>query len=497
MNRANIFRENRAAWVTFLLLLVLCGAGFAWMGQQAFVRTTLSGLTLGALYFMVASGLTLIFGHMGVLNFAHGGMFMVGAYMGWQFYTNPTFLFGVAPLLSALAAGVVTSGLWAPYMVRLNIAVEWQKPLRTAITLAALAVGVLAVWGLDILGLAQTAMVTTLVSSDPLGEISPQEPLGIFWVRPVLLLVSGLLLAIANARPGDQTQMIYQGQERRQWGLFAGLLALTVVLTLVRESGPVAVLLMDANVRFFLALIAGALAGGGLGLLVEVSLIRPLYSRALYQVLVTMGLAYVLSELIQLLWSPLAYQMSRPPMFSQPGKAADLLAWFSGQNTTLDILGVTFPSYRLFIIVLGVVMVIALALLMKTTRLGMIIRAGVQDSQMVEALGINVRRVFTVVFILGIGLAALGGIGAAPFIPVQPNMGDVYQLQAFIVVVIGGMGSFMGAAVGALLLGLARAFGDYLALKFNLSPAIAEASTVIIMAIVLLVRPSGLFGKKE
>ena len=95
------------------------------------------------------------------------------------------------------------------------------------------------------------------------------------------------------------------------------------------------------------------------------------------------------------------------------------------------------------------------------------------------------------------GLAALGGIGAAPFIPVTPNMGDAYQMQGFITVVIGGMGSYGGAGVGALLLGMARAFGDFLALKFNMSPAIAEASTVIVMIIVLLVRPSGLFGKKE
>ena len=116
---------------------------------------------------------------------------------------------------------------------------------------------------------------------------------------------------------------------------------------------------------------------------------------------------------------------------------------------------------------------------------------------MVEALGINVKRVFSIVFAIGVGLAALGGIGAAPFVPVQPNMGDAYQMQGFITVVIGGMGSYGGAGIGALLLGMARAFGDFLALKFKMSPAIAEASTVIVMIIVLLVRPSGIFGKKE
>ena len=95
------------------------------------------------------------------------------------------------------------------------------------------------------------------------------------------------------------------------------------------------------------------------------------------------------------------------------------------------------------------------------------------------------------------GLAALGGIGAAPFLPVQPLMGDTYQTQGLITVVIGGMGSYIGAFVGAMILGMARAFGDYFALKLSLSPAIAEASTVIIMVIVLLTRPQGLFGKKE
>lgn len=163
----------------------------------------------------------------------------------------------------------------------------------------------------------------------------------------------------------------------------------------------------------------------------------------------------------------------------------------------MDIYGATVPTYRLFIIALGIAMFILVVFVMTKTRLGMIIRAGVQDPQMVEAMGINVKAVFTLVFAMGVGLAALGGIGAAPFLPVQPLMGDTYQTQGLITVVIGGMGSYIGAFVGAMILGMARAFGDYFALKLSLSPAIAEASTVIIMVIVLLTRPQGLFGKKE
>jgi branched-chain amino acid transport system permease protein len=254
---------------------------------------------------------------------------------------------------------------------------------------------------------------------------------------------------------------------------------------------------MNGNQRFFLALLVGAGVGAGLGALIEVSLIRPLYARPFYIVLLTLGIGYVLRETIQLLWDPIAYSMEVPPLFSQPGKADNLLAWFTGHNLTINIVGVTFPSYRLFIIVLGALMLLGLFILMRYSRLGMIIRAGVQDRNMVEALGINVKGVFSVVFAIGVGLAALGGIGAAPFIPVTPNMGDAFQMQGFITVVIGGMGSYGGAGVGALLLGMARAFGDFLALKFNMSPAIAEASTVIVMILVLLVRPSGIFGKKE
>jgi len=230
---------------------------------------------------------------------------------------------------------------------------------------------------------------------------------------------------------------------------------------------------------------------------IEVLLIRPLYTRSFFIVLMTLGISFVIKETIQFLWTPLAYKMVRPPLFAAPGKAETVADWLLNSNATLDIFGVTFPTYRLFIILLGFLMFIFITLLMTKTRLGMVIRAGVQDPEMVEALGINVRSMFTFVFALGIAMAALGGIGAAPFIPVQPLMGDQYQMQGFITVVIGGMGSYVGAFIGALTLGLARAFGDYYALKWSLSTAVAEASTVIIMVIVLLVKPSGLFGKKE
>lgn len=497
MTQKSQWKRSIPGIIIIAVLAALFVAGFKFMGPESFIRTALSGLTLGALYFMVAAGLTIIFGLIDILNFAHGAMFMVGAYMGWQFYTNPTFLFGLLPLFLAFAAGISTTGLWLPFVIKWNLTDIWQKRLRTILVLAGLVLVVLGFIKFDVLGLAETAMVAAMNAGNPLAEATPQEALSVFWFRPLLLFLGGLLFAVSSARPGDKTQLAPSGKPWMGWTRLAGMLVLTILAAIFRESASIGVLKMNGDLRFLLALIVGAGLGASLGAIVEVSLIRPLYSRPFYIILMTLGLGYVMRETVQLLWDPLAYAMERPPLFSQPGKAESLLAWFKTHNVTIDIMGVTFPSYRLFVILLGVLMLLMLFILMRYSRLGMIIRAGVQDRNMVEALGINVKRVFTIVFTIGVGLAALGGIGAAPFVPVQPGMGDAYQMQGFITVVIGGMGSYGGAGIGALLLGMARAFGDFLALKFKLSPAIAEASTVIVMIIVLLVRPSGLFGKKE
>ena len=482
-------------------VLVVAGVVFGlytYAGQEAFIRTTLSGLTLGSLFFLVAAGLTLIFGLMDVLNFAHGSMFMIGAYTGWQFYTNPTFIFGVLPLVLAFATTVMLIPVIKPLLVRLDLSEAWQKRLPKLAYIAALLVAVLALVKFDILGLAKTAMVAvTTTSSNPLAELSPQEPLPRFLLRLLLLMLSGAFVAVGLSKPGNRTEVSAPEPLKKRLILPVVLFVLTIIFTLVRESASEGVLLMNGNLRFALAIIAATLFGFLLGALIEITMIRPLYVRSFFIVLMTLGMSFVMRELVQVLWDPLAYQMVRPPLFAQPGRATTIAEWLMNGSSTISIAGVTFPTYRLFVILLGVVMFVFVTLLMNRSRLGMIIRAGVQDPQMVEALGINVKRVFTLVFALGVALASLGGIGAAPFLPVQPMMGDQYQMQGFITVVIGGMGSYVGAFVGAMILGMARAFGDYFALKLQLSPTIAEASTVIIMIVVLILRPQGLFGKKD
>ncbi len=235
------------------------------------------------------------------------------------------------------------------------------------------------------------------------------------------------------------------------------------------------------GLRFAAALLAALLIGGLLGALVERWLIRPLYVRPLFQIVLTLGLAMVIREAVRTLYGPAGLIPIQPP---------------APLRTTLTVLGAQFETYRVFIIGMGGGLMLATWLLLRRTRLGIIIRAGVEDREMVEALGIPVGRVFTLAFALGSGLAALGGMIAAPYIGAYPEMGDVFLLNAIIVVVLGGMGSFEGTMLASLLVGLTRATAEQISLEYLDTPLLASVSILLIMILVLLVRPSGLFGSE-
>src|SRR5690606_7475356 len=164
---------------------------------------------------------------------------------------------------------------------------------------------------------------------------------------------------------------------------------------------------------------------------------------------------------------------------------------------TFVLFGQQQSVYRLFIIGLGLAMMIGVFLLLNRTRIGIIIRAGVQDSEMVQALGINVRRVFTLVFLLGAALAGLGGIAIVPYQGATLEMGNQFLILAIVVVVIGGMGSYEGTAVASIVVGLTRAVAEQLSLEHFDAPVLAETSILLLMIAVLLVQPSGLFGREE
>lgn len=227
---------------------------------------------------------------------------------------------------------------------------------------------------------------------------------------------------------------------------------------------------------FWLGLLAGAVAGWLLGWLLERWFVRPFYGDHIAQILLTLGLMIVLTELLKVVWGPNLQNFDKPALL----------------QGVVTILHDPFPVYKLFLIGVGTVLAIAVHLLLTRTRYGIIIRAGVQDPVMVQALGINVRRVFSAVFAFGAALAALGGVLFGPsFGSLFPELGMQNQLLAFIVVVIGGIGSFLGAFAGSLLIGLAQTFMGYY------WPEAALAVNVALMALVLILKPEGLFGARR
>ena len=234
--------------------------------------------------------------------------------------------------------------------------------------------------------------------------------------------------------------------------------------------------------RFLAALVGAVVFVGVLGAIMETGLIRPLYARPIFQLVLTFGLGAIFLDLVERYYGPDPKQPLRPP------------ALLEDQFTLFDQ---RLSYYRLFIIFVGLVMMVGVFLLLNRTRIGIIIRAGVQDAEMVQALGINVRRVFTLVFVLGAALAALGGIALVPYQGATLEMGNQFLILAIVVIVIGGMGSYEGTAIASVIVGLTRAVAEQLSLEHFDAPVLAETSILLLMMGVLLVQPSGLFGRGE
>ena len=288
-----------------------------------FILLVVTGLGLGALYFLAASGLSLIYGLMGVLNFAHGAFMMAGSYAGW------------------LTMGALPSGL-------------------------------------------------------------------------------------------------------------------------------------SVEVRLLVAIVVALAVGAVIGVIVEVLLIRPLYRHHIQQVLVTVGLSLASVAAVQGIWGADPKPLEKP-------------AWLSG---TTQAFGARLPNDRFAFIVVALLVFGGLLALLHFTRLGLIIRAGVENRTMVEALGINVRATFTIVFAMGGAAAALAGIPYSQYAgSVSPAQGGSLLIFAFIVVVIGGMGSLVGTAVASVAVGLVQQLANYYA-----ASGVGDLSVVLLLALVLLLRPTSLKG---
>ena len=251
------------------------------------------------------------------------------------------------------------------------------------------------------------------------------------------------------------------------WGAYVGFSVFQLLMKWVEA---------DSVLKNFAVLLTAMLAAmvtvAILGVILERVVVRRVYGNHLFQILITFGATIVLVELIRVFWGPNDEVTTVPLTFSGN--------W--------DIMDVIVSRYRVICIFLGAIVYGVIQLILKKTKLGTIVRAGVEDRDMVQAMGHNIYLLFTGVFAVGAGLAALGGVAMSIFsLQVYPDMGGTYLLFAFIVVIIGGLGSVTGSLVGALIVGLSYNYVAYLV------PWAAAGVNVLIMIIILLIRPTGLF----
>ncbi|WP_423746153.1 ABC transporter permease (plasmid) [Haladaptatus sp. SPP-AMP-3] len=234
---------------------------------------------------------------------------------------------------------------------------------------------------------------------------------------------------------------------------------------------------------FWLALLVAPLVVALIAAVIERGTIRPLYGRnPLYHILLTFGLVLIFEDVISFVWGDNAKQFAQPPLLRGP----------------VDLLGFSYSKYNFFVIAIGVVMAVGTWLLLNRTRFGLVVRAGAQDREMVRHLGIDIDRYYTLVFAFGAFLAALAGIVLGAKQSVNPGMGNSVIIPAFVIVVLGGLGSFRGAVVGGFGVGLIETF--LRSPPFGLDAFLPNLEGLVIFLLmigVLLVRPQGLFGNPE
>ena len=233
--------------------------------------------------------------------------------------------------------------------------------------------------------------------------------------------------------------------------------------------------LLRLNLHFWLAAIAGGLGVGLLGILMERFILRKLAGNEQGQVLVTLGISFIIADICLLIWSGDPMPLPAPQSLRPP----------------LRVGGFAFPTYRLVVLGIALVAAVVLYVLMERTRIGAMIRAGVDDMEMARGVGIPVSRLFTLVFLLGSTLAGIGGVLGGPILNAYPGLDADMLPLALIVVILGGAGSLLGAFVGSFVVGFLYNFG------IALAPDLAYFVLFLPMVLVLVFLPHGLFGRVQ
>lgn len=238
---------------------------------------------------------------------------------------------------------------------------------------------------------------------------------------------------------------------------------------------------------WLLGVAAGFVVLAVVGLVMQVLVFRRLEGDDLRQTLVTIGISIVAADLMLAVWTGTTYQILVPEWLDGAVKTPFVTAYRSNGAAVF----LTYPFYRLVVLAVAIVIGIGLWLMLNKTRIGMMIRAGVDDREMLSASGANVHVIFAIVFALGAGLAGLAGVVGGSALSVAPGEDVRYLLASLVVVIVGGMGSITGAAIGALIIGLAEQIG------LVYFPTYGVVLTFIIMVVVLAIRPQGIMGKSQ
>lgn len=232
--------------------------------------------------------------------------------------------------------------------------------------------------------------------------------------------------------------------------------------------------LFSATNSFALSLLVVLGIGVCVGAATEVTLLRPLYGRPVFQILLTLGLFFVVNQLVLFIWGPLGGYLGPESI---------------GLPQVIGFLGANIYLYRVLLAVAGVATAIVLYLFLNRTNIGNKVRAGSENRELAEVFGINIKALGTAIFGLGTGLAFFAGGLAEPWVGAVPSTGTDFLLLGFIVVIVGGMGSFSGTFFGAILIGVVYEFSQYF------FPQVTFVAPLLIMIVVLLAKPSGLFGR--